>query len=127
MKKYLIDTNIILRYLLKDDEILFKKSSFYFEQAKNKKIVIEIIPEVIFELDYVLRGVYQLKKDEASSVILKIIKTPFIFIKNRELLIECLEKYQKTRIDLFDIYLFYLAKKDKKEVLSFDRDFKKFK
>lgn len=127
MKKYLADTNIILRFLLKDDEKLFKKASYYFQQAKNKKITIEIIPEVIFELDYVLRGVYRLKKNEVASIILKILKTPFILIKNRELLIESLEKYQKISIDLFDIYLFYLGKKEKKEILSFDEDFKKLR
>lgn len=127
MKKYLADTNIILRFLLKDDEKLFKKANYYFQQAKNKKITIEIIPEVIFELDYVLRGVYRLKKNEVASIILKILKTPFILIKNRELLIESLEKYQKISIDLFDIYLFYLGKKEKKEILSFDEDFKKLR
>lgn len=127
MKKYLIDTNVILRFLLKDDKRLFKKAYFYFEQAKSKKIIIEVIPEIIFELDYVLRGVYRLKKDKVVSILSRILKTPFILIENRELLIECLEKYQKISVDLFDIYLFYLSKKSKKEILSFDEDFKKLK
>lgn len=127
MKKYLIDTNVILRFLLKDDERLFKKASFYFEQAKSKKIIIEVIPEIIFELDYVLRGVYRLKKEEVVKIILKIVKTPFIAIENREILIDSLEKYKKTSIDLFDIYLFYLGKKGDREILSFDEDFKKLR
>lgn len=127
MKKYLIDTNVILRFLIKDDERLFKKATFYFERAKNKKIIIEVIPEIIFELDYVLRGVYRLKKKEVVKIILKIVKTPFIAIENRELLIESLEKYQKISADLFDIYLFYLGKKEEKEILSFDNDFKKLR
>lgn len=127
MKRYLIDTNVILRFLLRDDERLFKKASFYFEQAKNKKITIKVIPEIIFELDYVLRGVYRLKKEEVVKIILKIVKTPFINIENRELLIESLEKYQKISVDLFDIYLFYLGKKEEKEILSFDNDFKKLR
>lgn len=127
MKRYLIDTNVILRFLLRDDERLFKKASFYFEQAKNKKITIKVIPEIIFELDYILQGVYRLKKEEVVKIILKIVKTPFINIENRELLIESLEKYQKISVDLFDIYLFYLGKKEEKEILSFDNDFKKLR
>ncbi|GAB4218777.1 MAG: hypothetical protein Fur009_1610 [Candidatus Microgenomates bacterium] len=127
MKKYLIDTNIILRFLLTDNKKLYKKSTEIIYQAKNKKIELEIIPEVIFELDYVLRGVYKLEKEKVIEVLLNLVKTPYFFIEKRELIIKVLDEYREISIDLFDVYLFYLARSENKEVISFDKDFKKLK
>lgn len=127
MKKYLLDTNVILRFLLQDHKNYFKIASDYIKKAQQKQIEIEIIPEVIFELDYVLRGVYNLSKNEVVDILLKLVKTPYLKIENREIILNVIENYQKKAIDLFDIYLFYLAKNKKAEVISFDQDFKKLK
>jgi predicted nucleic-acid-binding protein len=127
MKRYLLDTNVILRFLLQDHKKYYEIASEYFRKAQHKQIELGIIPEVLFELDYVLRGVYHLSKTEVVDILSKLIKTPYINIKNRGLILTIIEEYQKKTIDLFDIYLFYLAKNEKSEVISFDRDFKKLK
>lgn len=127
MKKYLIDTNVILRFLLHDNEKYYKKALTLFKKAKNKELEIEIIPEIFFEIDYVLRGVYKLKKEEIVEILLKLAKTPYFFIEKRQMMIEVLESYKRLNIDFFDIYLFYLAKSKNKELFSFDQDFKKLK
>lgn len=127
MKKYLLDTNVFLRFLLQDNKKYYQTASNYFKKAQEKKIETEIIPEVIFELDYVLKGVYHLSKKEVTDILLKLVKTPYLKIENRELLLTVIEEYQKKSVDLFDIYLFYLAKNKNSEVLSFDRDFLKLK
>ena len=37
MNKTLIDANVLLRYLLKDDEVLFKKAYEHLERVKDGK------------------------------------------------------------------------------------------
>ncbi|MFN7181833.1 MAG: PIN domain-containing protein, partial [Planctomycetota bacterium] len=96
-----------------------------FKKAQQKQIVLEIIPEVLFELDYVLRGVYHLSKNKVVDILSNLLKTPYLMIENRELMLTVVEKYQRINIDLFDLYLFYIAKYKKSEVLSFDEDFQK--
>ncbi|MCM8788055.1 MAG: PIN domain-containing protein [Candidatus Omnitrophica bacterium] len=125
MKKYLLDTNVILRFLLQDNNKYYQIALNYFKKAQQKQIVLEIIPEVLFELDYVLRGVYHLSKNKVVDILSNLLKTPYLMIENRELMLTVVEKYQRINIDLFDLYLFYIAKYKKSEVLSFDEDFQK--
>ncbi len=127
MKKYLLDTNVILRFLLQDNKKYYQIALNYFKKAQQKQIEIDIIPEAILELDYVLRGVYNLSKNEVVNILSKLIKTPYINIENRDLMLNIIEEYEKKSVDLFDVYLFYLAKNKKSEVITFDRDFKKLK
>lgn len=127
MKKYLIDTNIILRFLLKDNERYYQQAAEYFRKAKNGIVELYLIPEVLFEIDYVLRGVYGLSKKETVDILLKIVKTPYLKINNQTMMIDVVERYQSLNIDLFDIYLSFLAKEENATVLSFDRDFEKIK
>jgi predicted nucleic acid-binding protein len=56
-----------------------------------------------------------------------LVKTPYFFIEKRELIIKVLDDYREISVDLFDVYLFYLARSENKEVISFDKDFKKLK
>ena len=126
MKKYFIDTNVILRFLLHDNEEYYNKAAGYFEDAKAGKIELNLIPEVVFEIDYVLRGVYSLSKQEVVEVCSRLARSPSLKIVDRNILIDTLEKYKAMNIDLFDIYLYNFALSKKASILSFDRDFNKF-
>lgn len=127
MKRYYIDTNVILRFLLRDNEEYYKKAAGYFEDAKTGNLELHLISEVIFEIDYVLRGVYSVSKQEIVEICLKLVKSPSLKISDRSVLIQALEVYKILNIDLFDIYLYYYAQSKKSIVLSFDRDFEKLK
>mgnify|MGYP001561349653 FL=1 len=127
MKKYFLDTNVILRFLLKDNEKYFNQARNYFEKAKKKEIELSLIPEVLFEIDYVLRGVYSLTKNETVNILLKLVKTPYLKISPRGLLITTIDAYQNTNVDLFDIYLYHYSLSKEAEVLSFDNDFEKIR
>ena len=125
MKKYFLDTNVILRFLLKDNEVYFSQTKNYFEKAKKGEIELNLIPEVLFEIDYVLRGVYSLSKNEVVDILLKLIKTPYLKISSRGMLIATVDKYKSINVDLFDIYLYYFSLSKESSVLSFDKDFSK--
>jgi len=125
MKKFIVDTNVFLRFLLKDNKKFYQTASEYFSQAKKKKLILILIPEVIFELDYVLRGVYSLSRKESAEVLQKLVKSPDLEVKNRNNLIEALEEYQKINADLVDLFIAETAKSERAKVVSFDKDFKK--
>lgn len=125
MKEYIIDTNILLRFLLRDNEKFFQKAKKYLTDAKDKKVVLILLSQVIFEIDYVLRGVYRLSYKESADYLTKLIKTPYIQIENRTIITEAIEKYKEKNIDLVDLFLLETARKEKAQVLSFDKDFSK--
>ena len=125
MKKYIVDTNIFLRFLLRDNEGFFQKAKKYLTDAKEKKVILILIAQVIFEIDYVLRGVYKLSRQESANYLTKLVKIPYIQVENRTIVAETIEKYKEKNIDLVDLFLLETAKQEKAEVLSFDKDFSK--
>jgi len=127
MTKYIVDTNVFLRFLLKDNKKYFNQAQKYFIQAKEHKITLILLPSIVFEIDYVLKGVYSLSRKESANILSSLVKSPDLEVKERKILIETTEKYKKVNIDLVDIYLSETAKQQKAKILSFDKDFKKIK
>ena len=127
MTKYVVDTNVFLRFLLKDNKKYFSQAKKYFLQAKEGKIILILLPPVVFEIDYVLKGVYSLSRQESAKILSFLVKSPDLEVEERKILIEAIEKYKKINIDLVDIYLATAAKQQKAKMLSFDKDFKKIK
>lgn len=127
MKKYLVDANVILRFLLKDNQKLYQQAKKSLLRAKEGKACLVLLPQVIFEINYVLRKVYSLSRQESSEILSTLVKSPDLEIRERKTLIEAVEIYKRLRVDLFDIYLRLKAKEEKAEILSFDKDFKKIK
>ncbi len=127
MKTYLADSNLFLRFLLKDNLKHYNKAKKYISQAKEGKIKIVLIPSVLFEINYVLAKVYSLRREEIANMLSSIVHSPTLEVENRYTLISALKKYKESNIDLVDIYLFDLAKNNNWESLSFDKDFEKIK
>ncbi len=127
MKKYYLDTNIFLRYFLDDNKRHAEKASNYFLRAQKEEIILVVLPQIIFEINYILSKVYKVERNEIGNILRDITSWSHLNVKNRSLLYESILLYKDTKIDLVDIYLFLNAKKEKSEVLSFDKDFKKLK
>lgn len=125
MKSYFADTNFYLRFILKDNKNQTKKTKGFLAIAKKGKIKIIFLPEVILEMEFVLRSVYSLSRKEIVRYLFPLIKTDYLEIQEREIWLPAFKIFQETNLSLFDIFLFLKAKKENAEVLSFDKDFKK--
>ncbi len=127
MKSYLIDTNFYLRYLLKDDIHAFETVSEYVDQARKLQIELIFLPQVLFEIEYVLRKVYKIHRAQISSILSEIVFTPYITIIDREIIESVVLIFQRKHIDLVDILLTVVADKQKAEILTFDKELIKLK
>ncbi len=127
MKIYFADTNVFLRFLLKDNPKFTKKARSYFTLAKNKQIRIIVLSAIILEIEYVLRKVYSQPRREIAKKISSLVKSIYFEIEDRGLWLDSLALYSKANLDLVDIFLFEKAKINGAEVLSFDQDFSKIK
>lgn len=63
-----LDTNVLIRYLTRDDEPAFQVASDLIRSAElsGESVVIGIA--VLLEAEWVLRSCYRLKKDEILAV-----------------------------------------------------------
>ena len=62
MHRASVDTNILLRLLIKDDDIKKKACERLLEKAKRKEIHLYILPIVIMEIVWVLEKYYKLDR-----------------------------------------------------------------
>ena len=64
MKKYIADTNFILRYLLADNESHYNHTKMLFEEARNGACQIIIEQCVFTEVVFVLSSLYEKPKEK---------------------------------------------------------------
>ena len=125
-KVYLIDTNVVLRYLLGDHpEFSLKAEAFMFDVSKGVKKA-EILNVVIVECIYVMEKYYEIPKTEIVEKLSGILNFSGIVNPDRSEILEALLKYENSNIDIVDCILAACSSPEK-VVISFDKDMKKLK
>ena len=125
-KVYLIDTNVVLRYLLGDHPGFSPKAeAFMFDVSKGVKKA-EILDVVIVECIYVMEKYYEIPKTEIVEKLSGILNFSGIVNPDRSEILEALLKYENSNIDIVDCILTARSSPEK-VVISFDKDMKKLK
>lgn len=125
MQTYLIDTNILVRFFVGDNLIQQNQARKYLEDAKHNKVILQIPTEVLIEIEYVLKKVYHYQRADIAYFLESIVTAEYLKIADRSELMEAVQKYKTSTVDLVDCILFTRAKQNKLKILSFDRDFEK--
>lgn len=116
----IIDANIVLRYLLNDNEYLSAKAT---EIIENNRVLLP--NEVVAEVVYVLEKVYGVKNGEISDTLLNLFKYDNIGVDDAKVLEEALLLYGKKRLDFVDTLLYAYNKVRGYGVFTFDKKLKK--
>ena len=125
-KVYLIDTKVILRYLLGDHPKFSPKAESFMEDISKGTKKAEIPDVVIVECIYVMEKYYQIPKGEISTKLSGIMNFSGIVNPDRSEILEAILKYNSTHIDIVDCILAAHSSPEKL-VVSFDEDMKKLK
>lgn len=113
------DANIIVRYIINDDEIMAEKA----ETAVNERQLF-ILPEVFAEITYVLTKIYGIDRtDVADSMqeLLDFVSTPFPTIMKNAFAF-----YRETKLDFVDCILAAYSIYDDRQIFSFDKKLNSF-
>lgn len=116
----IIDANIILRYLLKDDLSLHKKA---IEIVDNQHLFLP--NEITAEIVYVLEKVYRIPKGEICDVLTILFEQDNLEFVDKSIILASLKYYQKFNLDYADALLISYHKIQKADVLSFDKKLNK--
>ncbi len=122
---YLLDTNIIIRFLIGDNEEHLEKSTEYFEQIEQGSMEIEILSDVLMEAFFVLTKFYKLPKVEVISDLKTILSFEGVVNKDKVILFETLSIIENKNIDFVDALICAKCKFQNYEKLSFDKDLNK--
>ena len=125
-KVYLIDTNVILRYLMADHEKFSPKAKAFMVKVSQEKTKAEIPAVVIVECVYVMEKFYRIPKHEIADTLSRILNFSGIVNPDKSEILEALLKYEVSNADIVDCLLAASSAPDK-VVVSFDKDFAKLK
>lgn len=111
--KRIIDANIILRYILKDNDSDFEIAKR--EILKGTTTDIAILAEVV----YVLKGIYKISREEIVETLITLSEE--IEYENNDVVIETLSNYKNKNLDFVDCYLLARKKIFQDEIITFDK------
>ena len=117
-----IDTNILIRFLIGDDELQSKRVYNIFKKAESEKKEFFVPLLVILELIWVLESVYEIARTEILDSISELILMPILKFEHQSALQQFTHSAQDNRYDLSDILIANSAKAQGCEtVITFDK------
>lgn len=121
MKKYLIDTNVLLRLILKDDLNQLKKIQNLLIEVESEKVKLYCASISLFETAFILMGkMYNLSKPKTAQILQTLLKLKVIEFQDLEIFNTALDIFVSSNISFPDCYLLAKAKLDKLTFFSFD-------
>lgn len=123
-KVYLLDTNIMLRFLLDDHPEFSSKARTFFKALYDKEKKALILDCVLAECVYVLDKFYKVRKGEIAEKLTGILRFEGIINNDRHQLGNALHLYAHGKIDIVDAILASKSSKDM-IVVSWDDDIRK--
>ena len=125
-KRRLVDTNLIVRYLVQDHEKHAKAAGKLFDACDRGDVVIVVLPAVLAECVFVLESFYEHPRGGISSALGRLISSPGVEIGGATIHLDALERYRKTKVHFVDCLLAATAAAEDTPVATFDQDFRKF-
>ena len=125
-KRRLVDTNLIVRYLVQDHERHAKAAGKLFEACDRGDVVIVVLPAVLAECVFVLESFYEHPRGDIASALGRLISSPGVEITGAAIHLDALDRYRKTGVHFVDSLIAATAAAENTPVASFDRDFRKF-
>ncbi|MBK8576213.1 MAG: PIN domain-containing protein [Elusimicrobia bacterium] len=128
-KPSLIDTNVIVRYLVEDPNRVdekFKGVFSFFPRVEAGEISVELPELVLFEVFFVLTKLYHVPPTETARRLAQLLSYRGLLMRDKPLIKFCLRLLQQKPIGLVDAYLVASAhERGNLTVYSFDRGLSK--
>jgi len=125
-ERRLVDTNLIVRYLVQDHEKHAKAAGRVFDACDRGEVVIVVLPAVLAECVFVLESFYKHPRGDIASALGRLISSPGVEISGATIHLETLDRYRKTKVHFVDCMVAATAAAENMPVASFDQDFRKF-
>jgi predicted nucleic-acid-binding protein len=125
-KRRLVDTNLIVRYLVQDHEKHAKSAEKLFDACDRGDVAVVVLPEVLAECVFVLESFYEHSRADIASALGRLISSPGVEIASAAMHLDALHRYRKTKVHFVDCLIAAAAAKENMPVASVDQDFRKF-
>jgi len=118
----LVDTNVILRYLLADHPQFYEKAKDLFEKVRFGTEKVIILESVLTECVYVLMKFYKVPKEEVTDKLSALLRYRGVANDDKSVQLEALVIFAIQNIDMVDAILLARARIGQYNLISFDKD-----
>ena len=126
MPKAFVDTSVILRILIKDDELKAKAAVNLLKSAGEKDLILYLLPVAVMETVWVLEKVYAFPRKSVREVVEAILNTPELRVEQEAVFRKALKAYEEKNIKFADAVMGYWGL-DKGYTTAFTYDEKDFR
>mgnify|MGYP001603748608 FL=1 len=126
MDKKIIDTNLIIRYLVNDQPAHYKIARDFFDQVRLGKIKAILEQAVFTETVFVLSKVYEVPKEKISEALTGLLEYKGVYNHEKEVLLEALSIYAQANLHIVDCIIIAKAQLQTIEIQSFDQELLKY-
>ena len=117
----ILDTNVILRYLLRDLEEQYVIVCNKLKKLKQIHGSALVFGEVVAECIHVMEKLYKMTRTETVSVLKPLLQTEVIVLENKEVVLKALSMYESTRLSYVDCLIIQNSWRRDVEVFTFDK------
>jgi len=116
-----VDTNVFLRFFVRDVEAQYEKARALFEKAEAGTIKLETSELVIAEIVWVLESFYGFTRKEIAEVLTTLLASRNLKIANHTKISHAAVLYTSGNMDFIDAYnIAYMRSKEYTKVATFD-------
>ena len=128
-KRIVIDTNLLIRYLVNDDSRKAQIVDTLLKKAGKGDVQVLLPSIVIAELVWVLESFYRMETAEIAELVDSILNTPGLTVSDDSIVRSALKRYRTKGVDLVDAWIAAFAQEkgaseihtcDKKHFKSID-------
>lgn len=116
------DTDIIVRYLVRDNERLYEKAKSYFDKVQDGGEKAVILESVVAECVYVLTKIYKVPREKSADSIRDILHYKGIANSDQRELIHALTLFSENNLDIVDCILAAKTTSSGGKLFTFDEE-----
>jgi len=121
-KQLVVDANVILRYLVHDDDALYAKAAAVFKAIEAGRVSVLCDPVILAEVVWVLASYYKISRDEIAEDLESLLEADGFTIPNKDRYVRALRLYAGSVPHFGDACACAAAIEDcGGKLLSFDR------
>jgi predicted nucleic-acid-binding protein len=119
-----VDTNVVMRFLLDDDQRMAGEARRLVGQAESGVFEIHISHLVIAEVVWTMTTQYRLPKQEIVDLLVDLLDLRSLRVDHKDMLRRALLAYRSNNVDFVDAYhVADCERRGLRVICSYDRDF----
>ena len=120
-----VDTNVLVRYLTRDDPAQYEKAAAFIEAATDRGEQLVVNTVVLCELEWVLGSAYNYSRAEIARAIEQILATAQFEVERLDEARKALADFRTTKSDFSDALIGRINRSlGAGHTMTFDRDLK---